>query len=168
MKKILLFTFVTILALVASIQSSNAQLPTQHAVGARFGSATGITYRYTMSPDRALEGIMSIQSNSEYSRFRLVGLYEYHLPLYEDFSWFWGFGGSVGSYSRKAFTNSEGNRFDKYSEMALSIDGIAGVEYKVPSAPIALSLDIKPYFDFLQESGFRVWDGVGFSIRYTF
>ena len=74
----------------------------------------------------------------------------------------------MGSYTRKPFTNAEGNRFDKYSEMALSIDGIAGVEYQIPSAPIALTLDIKPYFDFLQESGFRIWDGVGFSIRYTF
>ena len=168
MRKILLFTFVSILALLAYVEPSKAQLQSRHAVGARFGSATGIAYRYTMTPDRALEGIMSIQSNSEYSRFRLVGLYEYHLPLYEDFSWFWGFGGSVGSYTRKPFTNAEGNRFDKYSEMALSIDGIAGVEYQIPSAPIALTLDIKPYFDFLQESGFRIWDGVGFSIRYTF
>ncbi|GGE17477.1 hypothetical protein GCM10011516_13990 [Sphingobacterium cellulitidis] len=167
MKKILQLSFVFI-AFIASTNFAHAQLPSQHAIGARFGSATGLTYRYTMNPNKALEGILSIQSNSEYSRFRLVGLYENHLPLYNDFSWFWGFGGSVGSYSGKAYTNKEGQRFDKYSEMALSIDGIVGVEYKIPQAPLALSLDIKPYFDFLQESGFRIWDGVGFSIRYTF
>ncbi len=167
MKKILQLILVLVITL-SSTNLAKAQLPSQHAIGARFGSATGLAYRYTMRPDLALEGILSIQSNSEYSRFRLVGLYEYHKPLFNDFSWFWGFGGSVGSFTSKAFTNKEGQRFDKYSEMALSIDGIVGAEYKIPEAPIALTLDIKPYFDFLQESGFRIWDGVGFSIRYTF
>ncbi|MFD1166713.1 hypothetical protein ACFQ2C_13965 [Sphingobacterium daejeonense] len=167
MKKILQITLVFI-ALIASSNLANAQLQSQHAVGARFGSATGITYRYTMSPDKAIEGILSIQGNSESSRFRLVGLYENHMPLYNDFTWFWGFGGSVGSYTHKAYTNAQGDRFDKYYKLALSIDGIVGAEYKIPQAPLALSLDIKPYFDFLEESGFRIWDGVGFSIRYTF
>jgi len=167
MKKILQFTLVFI-ALVASSNMANAQLQSQHAIGARFGSATGITYRHTMSPDKAIEGILSIQSNSEYSRFRLVGLYEHHRPLYNDFTWFWGYGGSVGSYTHKAYTNDKGEHYNKSSKLGLSIDGVVGAEYKIPEAPLALSLDIKPYFDFLQESGFRIWDGVGFSIRYTF
>ncbi len=168
MNRILQITFISAIAFLGFTMTAQAQLTTQHAIGARFGSATGITYRYTLSPDRAIEGIMSVQSNSKSSRFRLVGLYQYHKPLIDDLSWFWGFGGSVGSYTGKAYTDANGKRFDKYSELALSIDGIAGLEYKIPSAPIAITLDAKPYFDFLQESGFRIVEGLGFSVRYTF
>jgi len=168
MNRILKLTLIFAITILASTNFAQAQLSSQHAIGARFGSATGITYRYTLTPATAVEGILSIQGNSEYSRFRLVGLYQHHMPIMDDFSWFWGYGGSVGSYTGKAFTDASGNRFDKYSELALSVDGIVGVEYKIPSAPLAISLDAKPYFDFLQESGFRIWDGIGFSVRYTF
>ena len=148
-----------------------AQLSSPHAVGLRFGSASGITYRYTLSDVNAFEGIMNVQSNSRWSRFRLVGLYQYHQPLdfgTEGFSWYWGFGGSVGSYTGKAYTTADGDRVDKYSELALSIDGVAGIEYAIPTTPLAVSLDVKPYFDFLQSSSFRIFDTFGFSIRYKF
>ncbi|MFZ4263585.1 hypothetical protein ACFRAE_16210 [Sphingobacterium sp. HJSM2_6] len=168
MNKILKLTLLIAITVIISNFSASAQLPTQHAIGARFGSATGITYRYTLSPERAVEGILSIQSNSNYSRFRLVGLYQYHKPLIDDLSWFYGFGGSVGSYTGKAHTDANGNRFDKYSQTSISIDGIVGIEYKIPSAPIAISLDAKPYFDIIQSSGFNFVDGLGFSVRYTF
>lgn len=149
-------------------KSSFAQLSSQHAIGARFGSATGINYRYTLSEDRAIEGIMSIQSNSRSNRFRVVGLYEFHKPLAADFSWYYGFGGSVGSYTYKAYTDADGRRFDKKSEVAMSIDGIVGVEYNIPTTPLAISLDVKPYLDFIQESSIRLIDPFGFSIRYKF
>ena len=158
--------FVAILLFVG--KDGFAQLTSQHAVGARFGSATGINYRYTLAEDRAVEAIMSIQSNSRSNRFRLVGLYEFHKPLSGDFSWYYGFGGSVGSYKYKAFTTANGERVEANSEVALSIDGIIGVEYNIPTTPLALSLDVKPYLDFIQESSIRLIDPFGFSIRYKF
>jgi hypothetical protein len=150
-------------------KDASAQLTSDHAVGLRFGSASGINYRHTLAPDRAVEGILSVKSNSSTSSFRLVGLYEYHkeLPL-NNFSWYYGFGGSVGNYTYKAYTTNEGTHIPKNSELSLSIDGIVGVEYSLPTAPISLSLDVKPYFDFLQESTIRVFDPIGFSIRYKF
>lgn len=148
---------------------ASAQLTSQHAIGARFGSASGINYRYTLSQDRAIEGILSVQSNSTSNRFRVVGLYEYHkeLPL-NNFSWYYGFGGSIGNYTYKAYTNSNGEHIPKNSELLLSIDGIVGIEYSLPTAPISLSLDVKPYFDFVQESSIKLFDPIGFSIRYKF
>lgn len=148
-----------------------AQLSSPHAAGIRFGSATGFTYRHSLSDVNAFEGILSVQSNSRSSRLRLVGLYQYHQPLdlgTEGFSWYWGFGGSVGSYTGKAYTDANGNRMDRYSELALSVDGVAGIEYAIPTTPLAVSLDVKPYFDFLQSSSFKILDTFGFSIRYKF
>ncbi|GHE47553.1 hypothetical protein [Sphingobacterium griseoflavum] len=154
----------------------SAQLDTQHAVGGRFGSATGFSYRYTLAEDRAVQGIMSLQSNSKSRRFRLVGLYEFHKPLAENFTWFYGFGGSVGSFRYKELvestTNPDGSittrRTDPKSELALSIDGIIGVEYAIPTTPLSVSLDVKPYFDFLQESTIKLIDPLGLTIRYKF
>ncbi|MGN0004109.1 MAG: hypothetical protein ACI35V_11805 [Sphingobacterium composti] len=150
-------------------KDASAQLTSEHAVGLRFGSASGLNYRYTLAEDRALEGILSVRSNSSSSTFRLVGLYEYHkeLPL-NNFSWYYGFGGSLGNYTYKGYTNNEGVHIPKNSELSLSIDGIVGVEYSLPTAPIAISLDVKPYFDFVQESTIRLFDPIGFSIRYKF
>ena len=160
-----------------SFDTSWAQLDSQHAVGGRFGSATGFSYRYTLSDDRAVEGILSIQSNSKSRRFRMVGLYQYHKPLAENFTWFYGFGGSVGSFRYKSevtqTTNPENGsvtttRTDPKSELALSIDGIVGIEYNIPTTPLSVSLDVKPYFDFLQESSIRLIDPFGLTIRYKF
>lgn len=166
----------TLGVLFFSLQDAAAQLTSQHAIGGRFGSATGFTYRYTLAPDRAIEGILNFQSNSKSRRLRLVGLYEFHKPITGDFSWFYGFGGSIGSYRKKAFKTTESNpdgsitiRENSFnSELVLSIDGIIGVEYKIPNTPLAVSADIKPYFDFLQESTIKLFDPFGLSIRYTF
>ena len=165
----LLRNFFLVAVLFFSAKGTFAQLSSQHAVGIRFGSASGINYRYTLAPDRAIEGIMSVQSNSTTNRFRLVGLYQYHKPLpLDNFSWYYGFGGSIGNYTYKAYTDNTGTRIDKNSELSLSIDGVIGVEYNIPEAPIAIGLDIKPYFDFVQESSIRILDPIGFSMRYKF
>lgn len=165
--------FYLLLALTLMFTTSAfAQLSSQHAAGVRFGSATGFTYRYALNDVNAIEGILSVQSNSTSSRFRLVGLYQYHQPINEDFSWYWGYGGSIGSYTSKAFQTQQPDgsttMYPRSSELALSIDGVAGVEYNIPTTPIAVSLDIKPYFDFLQSSSFRIIDTFGFSVRYQF
>ncbi|MGO1245341.1 MAG: hypothetical protein ACTJHT_12835 [Sphingobacterium sp.] len=162
--------------LLLSFDKASAQLDTQHAAGGRFGSATGFTYRYTLAPDRAMEGILSVQSNSKSRRFRIVGLYEFHKPLAENFTWFYGFGGSIGSMKYKAIEtrteNPDGSittrKTDSKSELALSIDGVIGVEYAIPTSPFSVSVDVKPYFDFLQESSIKIFDPFGLSIRYKF
>jgi len=159
-----------------SFDQVSAQLDTQHAVGGRFGSATGFTYRYTLSPDRAVEGILSLQSNSKSTRLRVVGLYEFYKPITENFSWFYGFGGSLGSMKYKAIeertSNPDGSTTirttESKSELALSIDGIIGVEYAIPTTPFSVSVDVKQYFDFLQESSIKIFDPFGLSIRYKF
>lgn len=150
------------------VQVASAQLSHKSAVGGRFGSASGLNFRYALAENRALEGILSVQSNSTSSRFRLVGLYEYYKPILPNLSWYYGFGGSIGSYKYKSFTDNSGTMHPSNTELSLSIDGIIGLDYMIPDSPISLSLDVKPYLDFIQESSIRFFDPVGFSIRYNF
>lgn len=170
MKNNCIFLLLTFLFFIPFSEVS-AQLNSGHTIGGRFGSSQGITYRHTLQEDRALEGILSIQSNSRARRFRLIGLYQYHQPLSGDFYWYYGYGGSIGSYKQKNYTvveNGVTERREGVSEVALSIEGIIGVEYKVPESPLSISLDLKPYFDFIQDSNIRLIDPFGFSIRYHF
>ncbi len=82
----------------------------------------------------------------------------------------------MGSFRYKSeitqTTNPDGSvttrRTDPKSELALSIDGIVGIEYNIPTTPLSVSLDVKPYFDFLQESSIRLIDPFGLTIRYKF
>lgn len=144
-----------------------AQLDNRGAIGGRFGSAQGVTYRHTLNTNHALEGIMSIQSNSDYRRFRVVGLYEIYKPLTSGLNWYYGFGGSIGSYKEKdKIIDGQRHSFD--SNLNLSIDGIVGIEYNIPQTPFQISLDVKPYFDFLNESSIKLFDPIGFSVRYKF
>lgn len=82
----------------------------------------------------------------------------------------------MGSFKYKSetvqVTNENGqvitSRTNPKSELALSVDGIIGVEYAIPTAPLSISLDLKPYFDFIQESSIKLIDPFGLSIRYKF
>lgn len=147
---------------------SMAQLDHTHAAGLRFGGATGFSYRYSLSGDRALEGILNWQSTSSASRFRIVGLYEYHKPLVDNFSWYYGFGGSLGSVRYKSYKNADGTTVASSSDLMLSVDGIIGIAYDIPDSPLSISLDAKPYLDFIQESSIRWIDPFGFTVRYKF
>lgn len=167
MKKI--FTLVTFLiTFFVFSQAAYAQLGNGNTLGVRFGSAQGITYRHALSNNRALEGILSIQSNNQERRLRIVGLYEYIKPLSTNFNWYYGFGGSIGSYKGKAFTTSDGIKMQEYSETLFSVDGVIGISYTIPDVPLELSLDLKPYLDIIQTSNLKIIEPVGFSIRYRF
>ncbi|MBP3943945.1 hypothetical protein J5U18_10270 [Sphingobacteriaceae bacterium WQ 2009] len=161
-----LVTFIIFLCCFSQV--AKAQLTNTHAIGVRFGAAQGISYRYTLAEDRALTGLLSVQSNHASRRFRVVGLYEFYKPLGGDFSWYYGFGGSVGSYKSKAYTSKDGSQVAPYSEALVSLDGILGISYDVPDVPLVISLDVKPYLDFIQSSTIKLIDPIGFTVRYKF
>ena len=98
-----------------------------------------------------------------YSRgFRLTGLYEYHGDIAgaTGLKWYIGPGAHVGFYNGNS-------RFDDDNDVAIGIDGVLGLDYKFRGAPINMSLDWQPAFEFGDGRGFSgSWGGLG--IRYTF
>ncbi len=132
------------------------------AVGGRFGVANGITYKHFLTESNAIDGIVNFQGNRNFTIFKLLGLYEIHRPIMfidvEGLQWYYGFGGGLGVYRYKD-TDENG--------MAWSFDGVVGADYKIPTAPINLSLDWKPTMELTPESGVR-FDGIGLSIRFVF
>src|SRR5690606_14571256 len=118
-----------------------------NAIGGRFGIANGITFKHFLNNDKAMDFIVNFRSKKhEYSTFRLIALYEVHLPINNapGLRWFYGGGGGIGVYDDK--------RHD-HSDVALSLDGVLGLDYKFNGAPINVSLDWKPAIELTPDTG---------------
>jgi hypothetical protein len=70
--------------------------------------------------------------------------------------WYYGAGAHVGFYNSKYYEGSS----------LIGIDGVLGIDYKVQGAPLNLSIDWQPSFEFGNGSGFEGWGGIG--VRFTF
>ena len=90
--------------------------------------------------------------------FQVAGLYEWNYGLGSGFTLYYGVGAGLGAW------NGDGD-----SDMAfgLDIEGIVGVEWKIPSVPLALSLDYRPAFEILPTTGFYA-KGFAFGVKYLF
>jgi len=94
--------------------------------------------------------------------FRLTGLYEIHGNINgaPGLKWYIGPGAHIGFYDY--YTRNyhiDGTYF--------GIDGVLGLDYKFNGAPINVSVDWQPSFEFQDDLGFYGgWGGIG--IRYTF
>lgn len=154
----------SVLAL-ASLTAS-AQTPSEYykqAIGGRFGVANGISYKYFMTPGgHAIDGIVNFQGNRDYGIFKVLGLYEIHNKIavldYQGLLWYYGAGGGLGFYTDKVEDNTS---------VALSLDGVVGLDFKVPDAPLNISLDWKPMIELSPDPGVK-FDGIGLSIRFVF
>ena len=89
---------------------------------------------------------------------RFTGLYEIHGDITgaPGLKWYVGPGAHIGFYNTK------------YGDgVYVGIDGVLGLDYKFNGAPINMSIDWQPSFEFGDGRGFvGSWEGLG--IRYTF
>jgi hypothetical protein len=121
------------------------------AIGIRAGETSGLTFKRFVSPNMAVEGIIGFFPNA----IGITGLYEGYVATdVEGLNWYYGGGAHVtagtGATNRTYYSPRTGRyevyRYRDYG-VGLGIDGIAGIEYKIPRAPFAFSLDVKPYIE---------------------
>lgn len=157
MKKLLLCSIIT---LMFSLSAPALFAQYKNALGGRFGLENGLTFKTFIKQDRALDFILNFRRGNDYSHFRFTGLYEIHNPINNapGLRWYYGFGGSVGSFRYKSTDTSD---------VLLGLDGVLGLDYKFKDAPINLALDWKPTFYVSPGTDFY-GDGVGLSFRFTF
>ena len=153
---VLLIAFIMLNITLSNAQSSSSNSSTYTtALGVKF-YPTGITLKHFISDKHALEGLGYFYNYG----FRVTGLYE----IYGDINnasglrWYIGPGAHVGFYNTKYGGGS-----------SAGVDGVLGLDYKVTNAPLNLSLDWQPSFEFGDNfnNGFSGGWG-GFGIRYTF
>jgi len=167
MSRILPFTrtVIALLVLMSLSLVSFSQERNEHysrAIGGRFGVANGITYKHFLNSNHAVDGILNFQGNRNWSVLKVVGLYEIHDQIevadYEGLLWYYGAGGGLGFYN---------NKVEDVTSVAFSLDGVLGLDFKVPTAPINISLDWKPMLELSPNPGLK-FDGFGLSIRFAF
>lgn len=158
MKK-LLFTIIASLALFTmSISDVKAQ-GYKNAIGGRFGTANGISFKTALKKNAMLELIGNFRSDAGYDYVRITGLYEVYNPINgaEGLNWFYGAGATIGSVKAKGFDG----------DVYLGANGVLGLDYKFNGAPINLSLDWIPTLQLTPNTRFYSGD-VGLGIRFTF
>jgi len=157
MKKLLLLCLTAGFLLIGR-SGANAQ-SYENAIGVRIGSYNGLNFKTFLNTNKALDLNLSVRSNDNFKRFILTGLYEVHNPINgaPGLLWYYGGGGSIGSYKAKNF---EGDLF-------LSADGVLGLDYKIEGVPLNLAIDWRPRLELTPNTNFGTGD-VGLAIRLTF
>jgi hypothetical protein len=165
MKRSLLITALLVLLFAAEASSQSKGRSYQTALGIKFGDGGAVTLKHFLKQDAALEGI------GHFWRYggRITGLYEFHGDINgaPGLKWYVGPGAHIGFWNNK-WKDRYGYG---YSGSYVGIDGVLGLDYKFNGAPINMSLDWQPSFNFgdgpERYYGFYSSWG-GFAIRYTF
>ena len=155
MRKNILFLFALLIGLYSQAQHRKTGSQSyQTALGVKVWDGGGISLKHFVSNNNALEGIGYFWNQG----VRITGLYEIHGPISgaAGLKWYIGPGAHIGFYNTKFGDGS-----------FIGIDGVLGLDYKFNGAPINISLDWQPSFEFGDARGFvGSWGGLG--IRYTF
>jgi len=129
------------------------------AIGIKF-YPVGITFKTFIKDNAALEGIGYFYDNG----FRVTGLYEFHYNIegVKGLKWYVGPGVHIEFWN----TNWQA-QYPGSGSVGIGIDGVIGLDYKFSGAPINVSVDWQPSFNFVGYSYFEGgWGGLG--VRYTF
>jgi len=159
MKKIFTILSLIVLTSLAMYNTSNAQ-NYKNAIGGRFGTANGVTFKTSLGGNKMLDIIANFRSHHDVNYFRLTGLYEINHPIAgaPGLGWYYGIGGTLGSVKYKYYDSND---------LYVSLDGVLGLDYKFAEAPLNLSLDWKPAIELAPDTQFD-GAGLGLSIRFTF
>jgi len=158
MKKIL---FILVVAIATSV-TVQAQVNSK-AIGVRLGGGTFVggelSYQHGMGSANRLELDLGWGSNVNHHRLYLIGMYHWNWNIVAGLNWYVGPGAGVGLYT---YTNE-----DAY--VGVAVGGQIGIEYDFNSlgAPLLLSVDVRPMWDFLGTGQGFGW-GSALGIRYTF
>lgn len=155
MRKVFVLSAVLLCVTTAFGQSKSTNSSSyKNALGVKVWDGGGISFKHFGNSNNAVELIGYFWNQGT----RITGLYEIHAPISgaSGLQWYIGPGAHIGFYN------------SKYGDRSFAgIDGVLGLDYKFKGAPINMSIDWQPSFEFGDNRGFvGSWGGLG--IRYTF
>ena len=154
----LVFSMILLMGYLLSQGQQNNGINYTTAIGVKVYPGA-ISVKHFISQN-AIEALGYVSSDG----FRITGLYELHnrLGTLEGLKWYVGGGGHIGIWSdtwKNNYPTREGG-------LAIGVDGVLGLDYKIKNAPLNISFDWQPSFNVLGYSYFEGgWGGLG--IRYT-
>ncbi|GGH68392.1 hypothetical protein HNQ91_001462 [Filimonas zeae] len=159
MKKTFL-AMVMLFGIIAGAHAQNLGSDYQTAIGVKMYPGA-ISFKTFMDDNTAVEGLAYFWTNG----FRATALYELHGDIsdVEGLKWYVGPGAHVGFYNdrwRDKYPNRNGG-------IAIGVDGVLGLDYKISGAPINVSIDWQPSLNLIGHTYFEGgWGGLG--VRFTF
>ena len=163
MKKL---TFIAlILTSFLLISKRSAAQDYKMAAGLKFGGyENGFSFKYFKDSTVALEAILGLRNNG----IVLTGLYELHQHAFNvpKLKFYYGFGAHIGSSGSGVYKTYGGDQYYNNSRILLGAEGVLGLEYTIPEAPIAISFDLNPRIELATGPFFDLAPGLG--LKYTF
>jgi hypothetical protein len=160
MKQIIVLLFALGTVTISFGQEMNTGSTYQTAVGIKIYPGA-ISIKHFTSSNIAWEGLGYFWQYG----FRATGLYEIHgnISGAPGLKWYLGPGAHVGFYNT-SWTKDYPTRQDG---LAIGVDGVLGLDYKIQGIPLDVSFDWQPSFNLIGYNYFEGgWGGLG--IRYTF
>ena len=138
----------------------------QIAAGLKFGGyESGISGKYFINNNTAIEGILGFREKGVV----VTGLYEIHQVAFNvpALKFYYGFGAHIGGVGKGNYNLfNRDPRVYANNQILFGVDGVIGLEYKIPKAPIAVSLDLNPRIELATGPFVDIAPGLG--IKYTF
>lgn len=160
MKRILLVSCLVFTFFAVNAQRQNKGTSYTTALGLKMYPGA-LSVKHFIASDRAIEGLAFISQDG----FKLTGLYEIHSNLgsVEGLKWYIGGGAHMGVWSDRWKIQYP----DRNPDLTIGVDGVLGLDYKIKGAPLDISFDWQPYFNFIGYNYFESATG-GLGIRFTF
>lgn len=140
----------------------------QTAIGIRGGETSGLSIKYFLTNNQAIEGIVGVWRNG----FSTTVLWEKYESAFnvDGLNWYYGAGGHASIGNGTVFVRYDNDRFYQYRRggMGLGVDAIVGIEYAIPKIPFAVSLDLKPYAEIVTSGNLWLSIDPGVGIKLTF
>ncbi len=168
MKKSLILIPLVFFSLTVFSQTFERQL------GLRLGTMSGVSGKVIMNNKTAIQGTLGFRKGG----VQLYTLLEAYKCLDKNTTqnWYFYFGGGahigyINGYNRiRRWSNTSGYYWEeeRASGPVIGLDGILGVEFKIPSAPLALFFEFKPMVELQNFNKVRAnfWDtGIGIVYR---
>lgn len=166
LKKVLVLTLILVAAVATKVFSQTA--PERNSIGLRIGSDPGITYKGYFNDLHAME----LMLHTGYRGLMFTGLYEFHIPVApaSGVYFYLGPGAHIGTYDRWIIVRRgprEGDIVYVAGRPSAGVDGIFGIEWRIPTVPLNLAFDMKPSIDFYDRYAYGMLDAA-ISFRFRF
>lgn len=158
-------TIITTVILLIVGFTMNAQDISKNALGLRLGDNDGfggeISYQPRLSSNTRLEFDLGWRDSNDVEAYKIVGLYQWVMPIQNHFNWYVGLGGGFGSFENRS------NK-DNYNDGSFALlAGDIGIEYNL-NVPLQFSLDFRPELAFNDDYRDDLGFDIALGIRYRF
>lgn len=149
----------------------------KNSAGLRLGKTDGVSYKRFLTENGAVEFMLGFGGYDKGTQ--IYGTYQWHFQIPAQFTenlyLYYGVGGHAGYIraqdNRKYYLNDSTivTEDEKKTYYAIGIDGVIGLEYRIFTVPMTVSMEVKPYVEYygLRYVQFRSWD-FGFTVKYIF